>query len=92
MSYAAWERPPEYDDEPEPPKEDCLGCGRCEACIQQSESFAEEMDDGYMEPVGSCEWCGTNLYEDDDEDLCNQCAWHAAQNRGGEDCGFQPVT
>jgi len=50
------------------------------------------MNDGYMEPVGSCEWCGTNLYEDDDEDLCNQCAWHAAQNRGDEDCGFQPVT
>lgn len=69
---SGWERPPEYDDPPDPPY---------------------EVDDGtYSEPVGSCEWCGTNLYEDDDEDLCGQCAWHAAQNRGGEDCGFQPVT
>jgi 7-cyano-7-deazaguanine synthase in queuosine biosynthesis len=30
-----WELPPEYHDEPDPPPEDCLGCGRCEACVQR---------------------------------------------------------
>lgn len=44
------------------------------------------------EPVGSCDWCGTNLYPDDDDELCDQCLWHAEQNRGGESFGIQPVT
>lgn len=48
-------------------------------------------DDDYAEPIGSCEWCGTNLYADDDDELCDQCLWHSEQNKGGEDCGFQPV-
>lgn len=43
------------------------------------------------EPVGSCEWCGSNLYPWNDPDLCDSCAWHAEQNRGG-DPGIQPVT
>ena len=42
-----WELPPEYHDEPDPPPEDCLGCGRCEACVQRSAAFAEEMNDGW---------------------------------------------
>lgn len=40
-----WERPPEYDDPPEPPEEDCLNCGMCESCIERSISFAQEMND-----------------------------------------------
>ena len=48
-------------------------------------------EDEYPEPVGSCEWCGTNLYPDDDDELCDQCLWHAEQNRGGEDSGIQPI-
>ena len=48
-------------------------------------------EEEYSEPVGSCEWCGVNLYEDDDPDLCEQCAWSAAQNKGGEDSGIQPI-
>lgn len=27
------------------------------------------------EPVGSCEECGTNLYEEDDVEYCDQCLW-----------------
>lgn len=50
-------------------------------------------EDDACEPVGSCDWYGTNLYPHDDWDgLCNQCAWHAEQNAGGGDCGIQPVT
>ncbi|OQW35855.1 MAG: hypothetical protein A4E20_08930 [Nitrospira sp. SG-bin2] len=47
--------------------------------------------EAYSEPVGSCERCGVNLYKDDDEELCDQCLWHAKQNRGGEDSGIQPT-
>lgn len=50
-----------------------------------------DFDDEPDEPVGSCEWCGTNLYPNDDLDLCDQCAWHAEQNRGGESGGIQPI-
>lgn len=31
--------------------------------------------DEWNEPVGSCEQCGTNLYEEDDEEYCDQCLW-----------------
>ena len=36
-------------------------------------------DDESCEPVGSCDECGCDIYEDDiDEDgtLCDQCRWH----------------
>jgi hypothetical protein len=55
----------------------------------------DDGEDDSHEPVGSCEWCGANLYPDDlglEEELCDQCLWHAEQNRGGEDTGIQPVT
>lgn len=35
-------------------------------------------------PVGACDECGSNVYEDDlyaDENLCDQCAWHMEQAR-----------
>jgi len=32
-------------------------------------------DDQYDEPVGSCDNCNTNLYADDDPELCDQCLW-----------------
>ncbi len=32
-------------------------------------------DDQYDEPVGSCENCNTNLYAEDDPELCDQCLW-----------------
>lgn len=32
-------------------------------------------DDPADEPVGSCDECGTNLYPEDDEELCDQCLW-----------------
>lgn len=43
----------------------------------------DELDfEDRSEPIGSCDECGTNLYEDDcwevgGYELCNQCAWHA---------------
>ena len=44
--------------------------------------------DDYCEPIGSCEWCGTNLYSDDYDGLCDLCAWHAMQDdAGSEDVG-----
>ncbi len=40
----------------------------------------EHEDDEYDEPIGSCDDCGTNLYEDDcyyhhGLQLCGQCYW-----------------
>jgi hypothetical protein len=50
----------------------------CNVCGHQVDfDINEECDDDYSEPVGSCENCGTNLYEDDDEDLCDQCLWRS---------------
>jgi hypothetical protein len=43
------------------------------------------------EPVGSCDWCGVNLYADDDDELCDQCLWSSEQSRGDDDSGIQPV-
>jgi hypothetical protein len=56
------------------------------------DDFAEEAyaDDEPDEPCGSCEWCGTNIYPGDpgsEDELCEQCAWHAEQNEGSEDIG-----
>lgn len=41
------------------------------------DSFYEDgwESDGADEPVGSCENCGCNLYEDDCGILCSQCNW-----------------
>lgn len=41
-------------------------------------------DDDYGEPIGSCDECGTNLYEDDcyihqGDELCGQCYWWATE-------------
>ena len=36
-------------------------------------------DEDVVEPVGSCDDCGANLYEEDDPYLCDQCAWWTAQ-------------
>lgn len=49
------------------------------------------LEDESREPVGSCEWCGTNLYEDDDDELCDQCLWHVMPDSGDDDIGMQPV-
>lgn len=36
----------------------------------------EEFDEPYNdEPCGSCQYCGCNLYYEDDLDLCDQCLW-----------------
>lgn len=50
----------------------------CTACNHQVDfDIAEQFEDDYSEPVGSCENCGTNLYEDDDSELCDQCLWRS---------------
>lgn len=43
------------------------------------DSLADEPSD---EPVGSCDECGTNLYEEDDEFLCDQCLWRMTGGAG----------
>lgn len=53
-----------------------------------------EDDFGYHdcdEPVGSCDWCGSNIYDDDCDGLCDQCAWHAGQGDGCDDVGGSGV-
>jgi hypothetical protein len=49
----------------------------CLTCGTQVDFSHSEMDDFEEsdEPVGSCENCGTNLYPDDDDELCDQCLW-----------------
>lgn len=42
-------------------------------------------DDESDEPVGSCEGCGTNLYEWDDDEVCDQCLWRLTGGAGRED-------
>jgi len=44
--------------------------------FDESEIFDDELEDNF-EPVGSCEECCTNLYEEDDPELCDQCLWAA---------------
>ena len=46
----------------------------CAVCGYQVD-FMDSGDDEASEPVGSCDDCGTNLYEDDDPELCDQCLW-----------------
>lgn len=43
----------------------------------EDESEPDFADDEPDEPTGSCEECGTNLYPDDDEYLCDRCAYLA---------------
>ena len=54
----------------------CVICG-AQVGFDIDEDYGDDYDDG--EPVGSCEQCGTNLYSDDDPDLCDQCLWYAEQ-------------
>jgi len=67
----------------------------CRDCFFGADEPSGDPDDEWNdEPVGSCEWCGTNIYADDygvADDLCDQCSWHAEQNKGGEDSGIQPI-
>lgn len=39
----------------------------------------DEFDPDLNEPIGSCADCGCNLYEDDDEESCDQCLWYRSQ-------------
>ena len=58
----------------------------------------DDPEDWGHEPCGSCEWCGTNIYLDDpgsEDELCEQCAWHADQaeerDPNDDDPGFQMI-
>lgn len=50
----------------------------------------EHEDDDYdsSEPIGSCDECATNLYEDDayvlpdGTEVCGQCLWYMTGGRG----------
>jgi transcription elongation factor Elf1 len=52
----------------------------CAVCGHQQDFLHDDVPDDSNEPIGSCENCGTNLYEGDDPDLCDQCLWWAGSN------------
>lgn len=50
---------------------------------EEQAGFIPEYEcDEWDEPIGSCDNCGVNVYEDEDDGsgLCNQCQWFAAMN------------
>lgn len=50
----------------------------CEVCGTQTDADYDFGDYGEPnnEPIGSCDECGTNLYEDDEYNgMCGQCYW-----------------
>lgn len=57
----------------------------CAECGWQVDYLHDEYDyDPCNEPIGSCEDCGTNIYEDEDDGsgLCDQCQWYIAVANG----------
>lgn len=60
--------------------DNCLQCGHCEACVQQSKAFAEEMNDGYSVP--SCTICGSDMESVE----CWQCFGDGGWHDCGDDC------
>lgn len=56
--------------------------------MTDDDCYYDPPDDEYCdEPIGSCDSCGTNLYEDDcwvldGEELCDQCYWFATLGGG----------
>lgn len=74
-------------DRPQPVKPTRLPTGiawYCTVCGNMTDFDQFDEWDCSGEPVGSCENCGTNLYEDDDEELCDQCIWWAEVRRSDE--------
>ncbi len=54
------------------------------SCDEDYDEYEPPEED--LEPCGSCDQCGQNLYIDDvwyvgNYRLCNSCAWHAMQAR-----------
>lgn len=52
--------------------------------------MADDDFDACSDAIGSCDECGTNLYEDDcyyinGGELCGQCAWYALECPGPND-------
>ena len=57
-------------------------CSGCQDGDGEGDYDGCEPDDSYLEPCGSCEWCGANIYPGDYgvmDELCDQCAWGAEQ-------------
>lgn len=69
-------------------------CPRCQGsgCEEMPELDFDRLDDACEdpeddelgEPVGSCDQCGVNIYEgeDDGSGLCDQCQFWVSQGRG----------
>ncbi len=69
----------------------CTHCGAVPPdpprCCYETQLDSYEMDydesggvdglDDYDEPIGSCEWCDVNIYDDEFDGLCERCAWLA---------------
>ena len=67
---------------PAPVCPDCGGPLGSEHNVYQCEGWAD--DDEPDEPVGSCDDCGANImeFEDDGSGLCDRCQWYAAVAAG----------
>ena len=61
---------------------DSCSHGICQECYEDLVDEITEDEDDSDEPISSCDNCGVNVYEDEDDGsgLCNQCQWFAAQN------------
>jgi len=66
----------------------CVTCG-----WQVDYMFDEHDDDDSNEPVSSCEKCGSNVYEseDDGSGLCDACAWSLRIAGGIDEDGWEMV-
>lgn len=60
----------------------------CAVCGWQVDFLHDDLPDepdDYYEPVGSCENCSVNLYEDDDPEYCDQCLWMIRMNAADDE-------
>lgn len=57
--------------------EGTYSCAVCGTVLDYDYDDLRDDPDDIGDPVGSCKNCGTNLYDDDDDELCNQCLWAA---------------
>lgn len=66
----------------------CAECG-WQVDFMFDESAFEDDD----EPVDSCEACGGNIYEceDDGSGLCDQCSWYRHMSAGSDTEGWEMV-
>ena len=63
----------------------CAICG-WQVDFMHNEDEPDREDWEGNEPVGSCSWCDTNIYRDEDDGsgLCYQCQWAAKMGKASQ--------